>query len=95
MARNLYTTAAIKENIIGRGGKYTNRETDYQADQVWTTRTEAGYFETKKYVIHNRDSLIQHAFQSSTEEGFVSQVISLTPQDLEKDSNLDYLKRQI
>lgn len=69
-----------------------NRETDYQADQVWTTRTEAGYFETKKYVIHNRDSLIQHAFQSSTEEGFVSQVISLTPQDLEKDSNLDYLK---
>lgn len=68
------------------------KETDYQADQVWTTRTEAGYFETKKLVIHNRDNLIQHAFQASTEEGFVSQVISLTPQDLENEGNLKYLK---
>lgn len=68
------------------------KEKDYQADQVWTTRTEAGYFETKKLVIHNRDNLIQHAFQASTEEGFVSQVISLTPQDLENEGNLKYLK---
>lgn len=69
-----------------------NAKTDYTEDKVWTTRTEPGYFETKTICIHNRDVLIQHAYKAATSDGFVSQVITLTPEDLKSNSNVEYIK---
>lgn len=65
--------------------------TDYTADQVWTTRTENYYYEYRELKITNNDLLISDTFSKNTSEGFVSQVITLTPKDLENDENLAFI----
>lgn len=62
--------------------------TDYTADQVWTTRTSNYYFEYKERDITNNDLLIKNTFDTSSQEGFVSQVITLTPEELNSEENL-------
>lgn len=64
---------------------------DYTADQVWTTRTENYYYEYRELKITNNDLLISDTFSKNTSEGFVSQVITLTPKDLENDENLAFI----
>lgn len=69
------------ENVDGIG-------TDYTANQIWTTRKENYYFEYQELEITNNDLLITDTFNSTTEEGFVSQVITMEPKDLESDENV-------
>lgn len=69
------------ENITGIA-------TDYTADKVWTTRSYQYYFKYTGRVITNNDVIIKNVFDTSSAEGFVSQVITLTPEELTTESNL-------